>query len=299
VVTIAEMVKLSVSLCWVLAFDRDKLTTPSMAWAWQSVDLSFVAGLFALQNQLNMVVIAKLGAGLFMILGNLKIVFTCIFMRLLLGKRFANLQWVAVVLLTVSAAVVKAPLLTSAGRSEHPQMFSGCLLLLVATVSSGIASVKNEMIVKNLSLNDKEPQMPFMMQNLVLYIWGTAINYASWLVWGQQASLIDGFSFATWVSLACLVTFGLACAIMLKYLDNVVRCFSAVGQVLATIIMSRFFSTHLHEGKLDYFYVASMTLLAAALILYQAHDSKHLPVLFLAAICAALIASTVCMKLDA
>lgn len=294
-VLVAEVVKLSVSAAWVLVFDRDKLASPSRRWLWQSADLSIVAGLFALQNQLNFLVIAELGSGLFMILGNLKIVFTCIFMTTLLGKRFARLQWLAVFLLTCSAVVVKVPLFIKGSVPNSTVVGLG--LLLVATVSSGLAAVKNELIVKGLGAHDGEKDgepMPFMLQNFVLYTWGVAINGLSWLAWGKHAFLFQGFNAACWVSVGCLVTFGLACAIMLKYLDNVVRCFSGVAQVLFTVVLSHCFASSVNEGHFDQYHTFSLALLAVALSLYQAHDSSQLPIIITASVAAALLVGIAC-----
>jgi len=192
----------------------------------------------------------------------------------MLGKKFSSLQWFAVVLLTISSMVVKgdAFLGLETERQTHKLMI-GMFLLLICTASSGFASVYNELLLKQK--DDKDVPMPFMMKNAVLYVWGVLINFVSWRVWGSH-SFFEGFNVYVWCTIACCATFGLSCAVMLGFLDNVVRCFAGVGQVLFTIVVSRALPSNLHQGSFNLYYVASLVILAAALILYSQHESKHL-----------------------
>mmetsp|Transcript_9867 Transcript_9867/g.13882 ORF Transcript_9867/g.13882 Transcript_9867/m.13882 type:complete len:95 (-) Transcript_9867:144-428(-) len=92
---------------------------------------------------------------------------------------------------------------------------------------------------------------------------------------------------------------GLMVAMMLKYLDNVVKCFSGVGQVLFTVLASRLLPDHLHKGSFDIFYLASLVTLAVSLVLYQGHASKRLPLLMFTALVSSLVIGLACMWIDA
>merc|ERR1712216_261840 len=113
---------------------------------------------------------------------------------------------------------------------------------------------------------------------------GLGMNLASWRAWGRHVYFLEGFSPAVWVSVVCASLFGLMCALMLRYLDNAVRCFSGVAQMLGTVVASRLLPRRLHEDSVDLFFVASLALLSAALILYQAHKSERLSILVLGAV---------------
>mmetsp|Transcript_30649 Transcript_30649/g.56006 ORF Transcript_30649/g.56006 Transcript_30649/m.56006 type:complete len:418 (-) Transcript_30649:150-1403(-) len=295
-VACSESLKLAVALGLLLGSDRSALRCPPPSgWLWEAMDLTVVAGFFALQNELNYITIAYLGAVLFVLLGNsLKIVFTVFFMWLLLRKQFAPLQWIAVMLLVVSATVSQAPQIIgeeTAGFSWRLVMGLGVMLVL--TTSAGFAAVRNELIFKR----EREDRMPFMLQNAVMYVWGIGFNLSSWAFFGKH-SFLEGFTPVVWVSVVCASCMGLMVAMMLKYLDNVVRCFSGVGQVLFTVLASRLLPAHLHEGNFDVFYLASLVTLAVALVLYQGHSNKRLPLLLFSALLASLVIGLTCMWLD-
>eukprot|EP00971_Amphidinium_carterae_P026512 522873-Amphidinium_carterae.1 len=213
-------------------------------------------------------------------------------MWLLLSKKFGALQWVAVCLLVVSATVSQGPQIVgeeTAGLSWRLVMGLGVMVVLAT--SAGFASVRNELIFKR----EREDRMPFMLQNAVMYVWGIGLNLSSWAVWGKHGFL-EGFTPTVWVSVVCASAMGLMVAMMLKYLDNVVKCFSGVGQVLFTVLASRLLPDHLHKGSFDIFYLASLVTLAVSLVLYQGHASKRLPLLMFTALVSSLVIGLACMR---
>jgi hypothetical protein len=278
-VAIAEAVKLMVSLVCVFFVERDQLSgITASTLRYEFGELSVIAFLFALQNELNFLVIEQLGSALFVMLGNLKIVFTCIFMRLIMGKQFAPLQWFAVCTLFVSAAIVKLPLVmfgasgVEDGTAKKSFLF-GIMMLLVACTSSGLSSVQNEIVLKRRGAGGQS--LSFMAKNAVLYSWGVLFNALSWMMFGQKPFLAC-FTQMGLASILCLAGMGLACAVILGYLDNVVRCFSSVAQVLVVVLFSRLFPDAFQEGEIDFFFMAAMTLLVVAIVTYQNHDSPNL-----------------------
>eukprot|EP00971_Amphidinium_carterae_P298021 5921791-Amphidinium_carterae.1 len=65
----------ALALCRIAANDRASFTWPlPRSWSWDSLDLMSVALLYSFTNEFNFLVVERLGAALFMILGNLKIV---------------------------------------------------------------------------------------------------------------------------------------------------------------------------------------------------------------------------------
>mmetsp|Transcript_8952 Transcript_8952/g.16113 ORF Transcript_8952/g.16113 Transcript_8952/m.16113 type:complete len:392 (-) Transcript_8952:173-1348(-) len=301
-VFLAEFGKLVVSIIWIAANDRATFRWPlPSSWGWDSLDLMSVGLLYSFTNEFNFLVVERLGAALFMILGNLKIVFTCIFMKLIIGKSFAMLQWVAVALLTMSAAVVKIPAVVHSAHhgSMSTGVMVGLIFLFISTASSGLAAVRNEFILKKKQEDgDQAPPMSFMTKNAVLYFWGTLMNGAAWWVTGSHNHLLGGFNRAGLVSVLCLMGLGLACGVILRYLDNVSRLFGSVAQVLLTVAASRLMPPAMREGSFDGFYILSLMLLAAALVTYSSHASPQLYIQLVVACIAALLVGIFCMMLD-
>jgi len=292
----SEAMKLVIALGWLLGTGCSNLRCPPPTpWMWETADLSVVAALFTLQNELNYIVIELIGAVLFTLLSNLKIVCTAIAMKCLLGKQFSLMQWIGIVMLTLSAIVVKAPALAlvSITGEDGASTFStsqiiGIVLLQINSMSAGFAAVRNELIFKRVASPTRK--MPFMLQNCVLYIWGLVLNFISWYVWGEH-DFMGGVNGPAWISIICAAIFGLGVALMLRFLDNVVRCFASVGQVLFTVVVSRVLPSRYihHRSTFDIFYVLSLVLLVSALVMYQQHESNRLNCRLFQAIVATLL----------
>merc|ERR1712183_970616 len=99
-------------------------------------------------------------------------------------------------------------------------------------------------------------------------------------------------------AILCLAGMGLACACVLKYLDNVYRCFAGVAQVMLTVALSRLLPPALQEGKFDIWYALALVMLTQALVIYQAYTNPnfkwHLCMATFLAVCVSLF----CMSFD-
>lgn len=299
-VAIAELIKLLVSLSWVFCMNRHELVWPwPYSWKLESAYLGTVAVLFAAQNQMNFSVIANLGATLYAVLGNLKIVWTCVFMRILMDKRFSKLQWTAVALLTASSVVIEIP--SAGGENSHGRApFIGLLLILISTLCSGIASVQNEIILKRKQqANDgDEAEMPFMLKNAVLYAWGVILNMTTWAFSHGSEGFFAGFNTGGVIALLALVGIGLSCACVLKYLDNMVRCFAGVFTVFATLLVSRLMPAQYWEDQFSVYHMVSLLMLSVALVMYSSYGSPNMWFLIFTSAVAALGVGCLCMLLD-
>lgn len=299
VVALAEFTKLFVSVIWVLAVNRHDLLWPwPYSWKLESLYLGTIAALFAAQNQMNFSVIANLGAALYAILGNLKIVWTCVFMRILMDKRFSKWQWTAVALLTASSIVIEIP--SSGGDSRGRAPLIGLILILISTLCSGIASVQNEMVLKRKQqANDgDEAEMPFMLKNAVLYVWGVIMNVTTWGFSHGNESFFKGFNAAAVFAMLALVGVGLSCACVLKYLDNMVRCFAGVFTVFATLLASRLMPAQYWEDPFSIYHVLSLLMLSVALVMYSSYTSPNMWYLVCISAISAVVVGALCMLLD-
>jgi len=307
-VLISEIIKLVVTLAWLVSFDRSAVqatirSAKTMEFQKESFALLLVASLYAMQNQIAFLAISKLGASLYIILGNMKIVWTCIFMTILLSRRFSFLQWIAVGMLTASVAILKLPTLLyperteGDGASEHHthDLIVGLMFMVISTCSSGLSTVLNELILKRVvSAN----QLPWLAKNVVLYIWGVLLNFLVWRAMGN-ASVLSCVQGPAVIPILSMTGMGLACSIILRYLDNVYRCFGACAQVLLTVIISRFVLPHaLQDEPLGLPYVCALLLLVQAMVIYQNHEAANLPWYLAVASAGTLLVCVCCFGLD-
>lgn len=256
--------------------------------------------LFALQNQLNYMIPPLTGAGIFLLLSNLKIVWTCVFMRVLMNKKFETLQWLAVGLLTLSSAIIELPKVLNKAELGN-SLVTGLVLLLIATTASGLASVWNELILKRKAGHQnglEVKEMPFMLKNAVLYVWGVAMNMGTWCYASSSEPFFNGFNLAGTCTILSFVGMGLTCACVLKYLDNIVRCFASVATVYFGLVLSRFLPRDLWEDPFSMWHTASLVLLSVALVVYSSHSSPGLAKQVVASTVAAVAVGLICMYLD-
>lgn len=279
-VAAAEGAKLVFSLGWVACFDRESMPRPTAVpsqWYSEAFILFLIAVGFAIQNQVAFLAVERLGPSFYAILGNLKIVFTCVFMRLILRRTFSILQWIAVIMLTTSAVFVKVPFLLQGGagveHEEQSRLTSGVLMMLLATSSSGLSAVYNELVLKRQT---EGADMPFMAKNLVLYTWGFGINYFVWYSTGSLPFLAWYYGNGCF-AIICMTFMGLSCAVVLRYLDNIYRCFAACTQVLMIVFIAHLIlPPELQEEPFSIFHACALLLLAQAIVIYSHHESKEL-----------------------
>eukprot|EP00928_Gymnodinium_smaydae_P062952 TRINITY_DN46670_c0_g1_i1.p1 TRINITY_DN46670_c0_g1~~TRINITY_DN46670_c0_g1_i1.p1 ORF type:complete len:377 (+),score=59.36 TRINITY_DN46670_c0_g1_i1:78-1208(+) len=274
-VTICEATKLTIAVAWTLWADRSALVWPLPAqWKVEIRGLAVVAVLYTIANMMNFLAAARLGATVYSLLSNLKIVSSCIFMVMLMKKQFSALQLLAVALLTfsgMSVSLPSGPAATSAASFLSVPSTLGLAYSLISSLCSGLAAVQNEVILKSKGVSGEEP-MPFMMKNAFLYFFSVLISLGSWFSWGEHplSACLHGAALASILLLVCL---GLTTALMLRYLDNMYRCFSCVSMVLVVVIVSQ---ALFHEIPPGLPLASALCLFATAVVLYQMHDSPNL-----------------------
>lgn len=257
VVFISEIFKLVVATGYILADPRGTTWQESQRVFWPQGGVAF---LYAAQNTLNIYAVLFVGPALFALLGQSKIFFTCLFMWLMLGKKFSINQQVAVVLLVVAVALPefsdKKPPSSSA---DGFLLLVGVALVLFASVCSALSAVLNEQMLKNETL-----KAPFMVKNAMLYLWGVGLNFLA-MVCKPNCKWFQDFGLEALLVALLLVGIGLSIAWILKYMDNVVRCFASVTQVFLTTNCS----VILFGDSLDMWSVSGTGIFACAIILYS------------------------------
>jgi UDP-sugar transporter A1/2/3 len=208
--------------------------------------LAMPAILYVVQNNLQYVAISNLDVATFQVTNQMKILTTAFFSVLMLGKRLSRARWGALVLLAVGVCIVQLQTVSNTattdgrlvGRVMHPMR--GFLAVTLASVTSGIAGVYFELLVKSngstdlwtrntqLSLFSLLPAlMPILFSPHPGVSWsaGVASRFANFNGWAIGTVLTQTFG-------------GLLTAIVIRYSDNILKGFATSLSIVISFLAS-------------------------------------------------------------
>ena len=147
---------------------------------------------------------------------------------LLLKRRVAHLQLVAIALQSLGLFVAQYDACKQAAQLP---LYVYCLLVLSLLLASA-AGVINEKLLK-------EERAHMHLQNIFLYIYGIAMNLA-WFVATETRPFFTGYSLPAWGVIACQALLGVVITFVLKYADMTVRCLASACSVSALYAINIF-----------------------------------------------------------
>ncbi|KAM7389692.1 hypothetical protein PAMP_023655 [Pampus punctatissimus] len=237
-VVMIELAKLLISLATlILSGDISALrASPPLALV---APYAVPAILYALNNNLVVVMQAYMDPSSYQVLSNLKIASTALLYSLCLGKRLRRGQWLALGLL-MAAGVCHSYSSLDLGdpdRDEAQQVPKlhvtawGLFLVLVYCCVSGLAAVYTERVLKSQTL-------PLSLQNLYLYVFGVAINGLSSSTVASEKSFLEGYSGVVWAIIAGQAANGLLMSVVLKHGSGITRLFVISCSMLVNALLS-------------------------------------------------------------
>lgn len=277
VVLFTEVVKTSVSLILV-AFEMGGAGAAGAAVVHQFthnrfelMKISVPSLLYTVQNNLMFFSLLKLSAAVQQVTYQLKILTTALLSVLMLGKVLGPTKWIALFILLIGVMLVQWP--NGASGSQVGDSNWGPVLdydaalgfgaVLVACFTSGFASVYLEKLLKQTDAS-------IWMRNVQLGVFGCLM--ASVVAWSQDGTRIfkDGLMQGYTSRVFCVVLTnalgGLLCAAVLKYADNILRCFSTALSIILTCLLS---ASVLHEYEPEMSFIVGTVLAIAATFLYS------------------------------
>ena len=222
--------------------------------------------LYAIQNNLLFYALSNMEAVFFSLLSQFKIVTTAFFSVLLLDRKLSNVQWFSLLLLLSGICFVQydsstqpeerlpTPVHTPATSAshivhhdhslamshhshQHTNSLSGLLATLALTITSAIAGVYFEKIVKGLASGPTS----MWISNIQLGLFGCASGFLVMYSkdWDKFTSnpIFYGFNYLVILSILIHALGGLLTAAVVKYADNILKSFAtSFSMVLASLI---------------------------------------------------------------
>ncbi|XP_077464835.1 putative UDP-sugar transporter protein SLC35A4 [Stigmatopora argus] len=257
-VLMIEVVKLLASLTTLLATQGRRVPlAPSSPFTVAAYAVP--AALYALNNNLVVVMQADMDPSSFQVLGNLKIAATAALYSACLGKKLRRGQWLGLGLLMAAGACHGYSSLDWAQPGDKLHVTPrGLVLVLAYCLISGLAAVYTEKMLKS-------QRLPLSLQNVYLYIFGALLNgLARFSALTGEKSLLEGYSWTVWAIVAGQAANGLSMSLVLKHGSGVTRLFVISCSLLVNAVLS----WALLGLQLTTFFLLPVAMVALAAYLY-------------------------------
>lgn len=273
-VVVTEFVKMCTCLI-IIFFQKKGNVVEYFSYLWHNIvtegrdtmKMAIPSFIYTIQNNLLFVAVSNLSAATFQVSYQLKILSTALFCVVLLGKRLARGQWLALLLLFIGVAIVQIQptdpskaLQEKVGQIQRP--FTGMVAVLCSCISSGFAGVYFEKILKG-------SQVSLWLRNVQLGLFGTCFGLvAMWLNDGDKI-VVNGFFFGytkyVYAVIALQAFGGLLVAVVVKYADNILKGFATS----LSIIISTVASVYLFEFTINLQFCIGASLVLGAIFIYS------------------------------
>lgn len=274
---LTEVLKFLVATVWWLKEGRGGQVTK------RGFLLYSIPGLmYGVQNQLLYYGVFHLQPAMFQLASKLKFVSTAVLFRLVLKKTLTRLQWLGIFTLMLGMIISKSPLFspesckrealgnlpTDGSQTQlkgSKNFFLGICVVLTTSTISGVSGIANEYLLKKV-----DEGSPLMLKNMQLYLWGIGFNLIGSVFETSQAidegptDFFHGFGMWVWIVIVLKSAEGVSISFIMRYLDNIVKCFASAILVYATTICSYL----LFHEQIDFFFVLGLAVVTVALYLY-------------------------------
>ena len=208
---------------------------------------SLPAFCYFVSNNCMFYIIQYLGASTFQIMNNLKVLTTGVFMYIFLERKLSWMQWKALIILMIGCMVTQ--LSSKAGERDDVDSRStlaGYTFVFVSAIASGAGGVFSERLLKG---KNTEQQLKsggvggsIHWQNMQLYIFGLFFGIISMQMNTTSTRLpisdaFNGFNKFAYATVVTLAICGLLVSFILKFLDNVAKCFCSALSMLCVALL--------------------------------------------------------------
>jgi UDP-galactose transporter len=177
----------------------------------------------------------------------LKILTTAVLSVVILGKSLGTTKWSALFMLAAGVALIQMPrgpppedaaeadLTTTTAPHPEGNALVGLVAVLSACVTSGLAGVYLEKILKQTDAS-------IWLRNIQLAICGSALGLLG-AVWQdgakiQEGGFLQGYNRLVWGVILLQAVGGLVVAAVLKYADNLLKCFGNALSICISCLLS-------------------------------------------------------------
>ncbi|OII72442.1 nucleotide-sugar transporter [Cryptosporidium ubiquitum] len=210
----------------------------------KSIILVGVPGLlYVVQNNLLFIALSNLSGAVYHVTYQLKILATAVISVIILNKQLSKIRWLSLLLLTIGAVLVQTGKSSQSTTSNSPgsefentDNFLGISSVLLACFTSGLAGVFLEKLLK-------DSKTSIWGRNMQLALYGTIFGFIGCLTGKEgleisQKGFFYGFNSLVWLVICLQAIGGIIVAAVLKYADNILKCFGNSLSIIMSCILS-------------------------------------------------------------
>jgi len=190
-------------------------------------------------NILSFIALRNIGAGVFTICAQLKILTTAFFSTILLKRKYSWTKWRAFITLILGVLVFSESVwgVQNMFTMENGNALLGVLSVITEVILSGFASIYFEKVVKT----DSE-HFNIWERNFQLAFWSYPI-YFVFILTGQGSELgfLGGWSKVTLILSFLGASGGLLVALSIKYSDAILKTLATTGSIILSSLLDYIF----------------------------------------------------------
>mmetsp|Transcript_17096 Transcript_17096/g.16972 ORF Transcript_17096/g.16972 Transcript_17096/m.16972 type:complete len:315 (+) Transcript_17096:124-1068(+) len=266
-VLMCEITKLLISTP-IFLYSYYTTTDPSKRFAMRNLSFQdslrymIPAILYGASNTLVYFGLSYINPALFHVLGNIRIITAGILYRIIMKQKQTDLQWVALMFLTIGAILASPDASKSDLLGESSNALLGLFFITTMCLISTSSSIYTELYFK------KGQDISIWFQNLVLYMYGIFVN-GLYLLFTEHESLnTNGFFYGwDWSAIHVLVAqslMGVILSFVFKYLGNIVYVISLTISMVITAVFSIIF----FEFQCTLTFICAVMVVTGAIYLY-------------------------------
>mmetsp|Transcript_39 Transcript_39/g.191 ORF Transcript_39/g.191 Transcript_39/m.191 type:complete len:426 (-) Transcript_39:123-1400(-) len=204
----------------------------------KSQKMLVLAMIYGAMNILSFVSLRNIGAGMFTIFAQCKILTTATFSTLLLQRHYSATRWRALVSLSFGVLLFSEPIWNVPAAEQKTEKNSNLILgtaaVLIEVTLSGFASIYFEKVIKTdpLQLNIWERNFQLALTSFPVYLVFIIADQG-----GPSGSLGGGWSFLTCVVALLGAAGGLLVALSIKYGDAILKTLATTGAIILSSVL--------------------------------------------------------------
>ena len=233
-----------------------RLTTELLQLLLQSRKMLILVMLYGAGNWLSYYALARIGAGSFVVIANLKTLLTAAFSVLLLGRTYSWTQWRALILLVCGVVLFALPTLEEKAKGGEDKdetsgtlrgILAGCLAELVVVAISGFAAIYFELAIKRDAVNVWGRNFQLGFYSVLMYLFLRSLEKQADGA-AEDDAIAEGLFrpfFIGWSPLAVVLSTGMACggllvALCIKYGDSILKTLAVSGSILLASVADHY-----------------------------------------------------------
>jgi UDP-sugar transporter A1/2/3 len=243
VLLVGEVIKLAFS-AWMIKGGMEEGTNEGTNFqerlkylAMTSRKMAVLALIYGAMNILSFISLRNIGAGMFTIFAQCKILTTATFSTIILQRKYSTTQWRALIALMFGVLLFSEPIWGKSENLTHSStdanVFLGTSAVLIEVTLSGFASIYFEKVIKTgaSKLTIWERNFQLALGSFPVYVVFIALDG------GGTAGVGGGWSFISWVVAFLGAAGGLLVALSIKHGDSILKTLATTGAIILSSVL--------------------------------------------------------------